>query len=81
MKNVVLSLIGLLMFVGCGCPGDDDYDDTCNSIVGIGEGIGDIFSDHSDDYGPCEEDYENFAFWEIHYEHTPVDSTIICWAD
>ena len=83
MKNVVLNLVGLLMFVGCGCPGDDDYDDTCHSIVGFIDAVGDVFSDHSDYYNDeCTEDDENFSYWDVDYRWNELgDSTIVCYGD
>ena len=82
MKNVVLSLVSLLMFVGCGC-GDGEDDDTCNSIVGFSDSLGDTFGDHSDDYNDeCTEDDENFSYWSVDYQWNELgDSTIMCYGD
>jgi len=81
MKNVVLSLVGLLMFVGCGC-GDGEDDDACNTIVGIGESVVDIIN-HSDPYNDeCTEDDENFVSWDVDYRWNDLgDSTIVCYGD
>ncbi len=82
MKNVVLSLVSLLMFVGCEC-GNGEDDDACNTIVGISEDIGDFFDGHGDYFNnECTEDDENFSHWSVDYRWNDLgDSTIVCYGD
>ena len=72
MKNVILSFVGLLMFVGCGCPEDADENGACHAIMAYGEVIKDVIDEG------CEPGDENYLKTEIDYYFDPPDTNHIC---